>query len=55
MSDAVAGDAVSKVPEVDPDDPAAHAEAQSGGEVQAAEEDAGARLGEGGPGGGTGT
>ena len=44
MSDAVTGDAVSTVPDVDPDDPATHAEAQSGSEVQSSEEDAGVRM-----------
>lgn len=44
MSDAVTGDAVSAVPDVEPDDPATHAEAQSGSEVQAAEEDLGVRI-----------
>ncbi len=46
MTDAVAGDAVSPMPDVDPDDPAAHAEAQSGAEVQASEEDVGVRMGD---------
>ena len=46
MSDAVTGDAVSKLPDVEPDDPATHAEAQSGSEVQASEEDVGVRLGQ---------
>ena len=46
MSDAVTGDAVSKLPDVEPDDPASHAEAQSGSEVQASEEDVGVRLGQ---------
>lgn len=46
MSDAVTGDAISKAPEVDPDDPAAHAEAQSGSEVQSASQDVGMRLGD---------
>ena len=50
MSDAVTGDAVSKMPDAEPDDPATHAEAQSGSEVQASEEDVGARLGEDRPG-----
>ena len=44
MSDAVTGDAVSRVPDADPDDPATHAEAQSGSEVQASEEDVGVRM-----------
>ena len=44
MSDAVTGDAVSKEPDVVPDDPADHPEAQSGGEVQSASEDAGRRM-----------
>lgn len=44
MSDAVTGDAVSQAPDVVPDDPATHAEAQSGGEVQASEEDVGVRM-----------
>ena len=47
MTDAVAGDAVSPMPDVDPDDPATHAEAQSGAEVQASEEDLGVRMGDG--------
>ena len=46
MSDAVAGDAVSPMPDVDPDDPATHAEAQSGAEVQSSEEDIGVRMGD---------
>lgn len=41
MSEAVAGDAV---PDVTPDDPATHAEAQSASEVQSSEEDAGADV-----------
>ncbi len=49
MSDAVAGDAVSKLPDAAPEDPATHAEAQSAGEVQSSEEDVGGRLGESGP------
>ena len=49
MSDAVTGDAVSKMPDVEPDDPATHAEAQSGSEVQASEEDVGVRLGQASP------
>jgi hypothetical protein len=47
MTDAVAGDAVSPMPDVDPDDPATHAEAQSGAEVQASEEDLGVRMADG--------
>jgi hypothetical protein len=46
MTDAVTGDAVSPVPDVEPDDPATHPEAQSGAEVQASEEDVGARMGD---------
>jgi hypothetical protein len=46
MTDAVTGDAVSPRPDVEPDDPATHAEAQSGGEVQASEEDVGVRMGD---------
>ena len=49
MSDAVTGDAVSKMPDAEPDDPATHAEAQSGSEVQASEEDVGVRLGQASP------
>ena len=52
MTDAVAGDAVSPKPDVDPDDPATHAEAQSGAEVQASEEDLGVRMGDGADGAG---
>ena len=44
MSDAVTGDAVSKAPDMDPDDPATHPEAQSGSEVQSSEEDAGVSM-----------
>lgn len=44
MTDAVSGDAVSPAPDVEPDDPASHPEAQSGSEVQSAEEDAGRRM-----------
>ena len=46
MTDAVTGDAVSPAPDVEPDDPATHPEAQSGGEVQASEEDVGVRMGD---------
>ena len=55
MTDAVAGDAVSPMPDVDPDDPATHAEAQSGAEVQASEEDVGVRMGDESADGGDGT